>query len=113
MSQAWGRLRAAVTALSGAESQRERLINAYISLMCLKHKDLPAEIRPDFDTLMEGVTFHSIRQAQQAARDKVNLLDDAQVVSMISSIIDMYDLTTRYQPLVPADRGRPAAASDR
>ncbi|MDP3843348.1 MAG: hypothetical protein Q8Q81_12320 [Oxalobacteraceae bacterium] len=111
MSLAWGRLRAAVTALSGAESQRERLINAYISLICLKHKDLPAEIRTDFDALMNGVTFCSIRETQQVARDKVNQLDDAQVISMIILIIDMYDLTTRYQPLAPADKGRPVAAS--
>lgn len=81
--------------------------------MCLKHKDFPAEIRTDFDALMKGVTFSPISQMQQAARDKVNLLDDAQVMSMISSIIDMYDLTTRHQPLVPADKGQPVAASDR
>lgn len=112
MSQAWGQLRAAVTALSGAEPQRERLINAYISLMSLKHKDLPAEIRPDFDALMKDVTLHSLPQAQQAAQDKVNQLDDAQVISMIILIINMYDLTTRYQPLAPADKGRPVAASN-
>jgi hypothetical protein len=114
MSQAWGQLRAAVTALSGAEPQRERLVNAYISLMSLKHKDLPAEIRPDFDALMDGVKLCSMRDTQQTAQDKVNQLDDAQVISMIILIIDMYDLTTRYQPLVPADksRRRPVAASD-
>lgn len=111
MSHAWGRLRAAVTALSGVEPQRERLINAYISLMCLKHKDLPAEARANFDALMKGVALHGAHQAQQAARDKVHLLDDKQVISMIGSIIEMYDLTTRYQPLAPADKVRTDDAS--
>lgn len=101
MSYAWGQLRVAMTALSGGESRRERLIGAYTCLMCLKHKDLPAEIHSTFESLMKGMAPYSVRRAQQEAHNKVNLLDDAEVITMISSIIDMYDLTTRYQPRIP------------
>ena len=101
MSYAWGQLRGAMSALSGDKSQRERLIGAYTCLMCLKQKDLPAEIHLTFDVLMKGMAPYSVRRVQREAHDKVNSLDDAEVITMISSIIDMYDLTTRYQPRIP------------
>jgi hypothetical protein len=89
----------AVTALTGAESQRERIINAYASLIGLKHKGLPPETHAAFDVLMKGllgITPNSLHQTQHAAREKVNLLDDAEVIKMISLIIDIHCLTTRY-----------------
>jgi len=98
-----------MTALVGVESQRERLTKAYISLMCLRAKDLPVEIRSGFELLMKGVMSSSLGGTQLVAQGKVDLLNEVEVSTMISSIIEMYDLTTRYQPLIPADKGREAA----
>lgn len=102
MSYAWKQLRRAVRALSGAGPQRECLINAYIRLMEMKPKDLPAEIRPDFATLTQNIPPFPRKNIRQAVRTKVSLLADAEVASKISAIINMYDVVARYQPMPPA-----------
>lgn len=104
MSYAWRKLHVAVTELSGIGSQRQRLINAYAGLMCLRSRDLPTEIRADFESFMTGMVSSSLVNTEQAAQSKVNLLNDAEVSAMICSIIKMYDCATRYQPLIPADK---------
>jgi aspartyl aminopeptidase len=65
MSYAWGQLGVAMTALSGGESQRARLIGAYTCLISLKRKDLPAETHTTFDALLKSMEPYSLRSVQQ------------------------------------------------
>lgn len=94
----------AVTALGGVEPQRERLTKAYVSLMSLRAKDLPVEIRSDFELLMRGVVSSSLGGPKLVAQRKIDFLNEVEVSTMISSIIHMYDITASYQPLIPTDK---------
>lgn len=99
MSSAWHKLKRAVHVLAGAESPRQRLLHCYTShLADLRPKNLPAEIRNEFSSLtlqLSRVPGPSIGDLRQA----VDAISDEEVISMIHSIIDMYDAVTRYQPL--------------
>jgi hypothetical protein len=100
MSYAWEKLRVAVRELTGADSQRQRLINAYTtSLVDLKCKDVPAEIRDDFNKLRDNMSRYQGTDNRFVVRNIVYSIDDNEVVSMIDTILDMYDTVTRYQPL--------------
>lgn len=100
MSHAWMQLRGAVTALIGSESQRERLIGAYLALNWLRLKDVPAESRPLFEKILHGVPLRCKDDAQQIARHKVNRFSDSEVNMMMTQIVEAYDNIARYQPLI-------------
>ena len=99
MSSAWFQLKRAVHILSGDGPPRERLFRCYTShLATLRPKDLPAEIRNEFSSLAMRLNpgpEQSIRDVRQA----VEVSSDEDVMSMIHSIVEMYDAVTRYQPL--------------
>ncbi len=99
MSYAWESFSEAMRALASGDSQRERLLRAYkLHLMQLTVKDVPSEIRDDFDRLAIAIRRCSAREAGSLKRIADNV-DDKEVASMIDSIIRMYDAITRYQPL--------------
>ena len=107
MSLAWNQLALAVHELVGTGTPRERLVLGYdLHLAQLRNKDLPKEIRAQFSSLVTHI-HHGGRHDHSVAA-AVNAFSDLQVHSMMDSIVDMYDVVTRYQPLLaPADQGRP------
>jgi hypothetical protein len=99
MSYAWKQLHLAVRALASKGSQRDCLVNAYVTLMELKQRDLPADVRSDFSRLTQGISSYPADGLKQTIRNKVDLLVDTEVGTTIYAIIDLYGAVARYQPL--------------
>jgi hypothetical protein len=99
MSYAWESFSQAVRALASGDTQRERLLRAYkMHLMQLTKKDVPREIREEFDRLVIEIRRCSAKEGRNLKRIADNV-GDHEVASMVDSIIQMYDAVTRYQPL--------------
>jgi hypothetical protein len=111
MSLAWKSFHLAMYALTSAEPQRERLLRAYrLHLSPLSPKDIPAEVRDEFIALSRRITREHGGPGECSVKKTVEAAEEREVVSMINSIIKMYDAVTRYQPLLRhSDQGeRPA-----
>lgn len=107
MSLAWNQLSLAVHELVGAGTQRQRLVLGYdLHLAQLRSKDMPKEIRADFSTLVAEIGGGGPHE--RGAASVIDAISDVHVHSMMDTIVDMYDVVTRYEPLlVPGDRGAP------
>jgi hypothetical protein len=99
MSHAWKKLRAAVGKLIKEGSQRERLAAAMIDLATLKAKDLPIEIRQEFVFTIDYVCHSRIQEPGTSVELMISTMKDAEVNTIVQSILNMYDAVTRYQPI--------------
>jgi hypothetical protein len=112
MSYAWESFSQAMRALASGDTQRERLLRAYqLHLMRLTKKDVPAEIRDEFDKLVIEIRRCSAKEGRILKRIS-DSVDDSEVSSMVNSIIKMYDAVTRYQPLPAPARSHADSNSD-
>lgn len=94
MSLAWRELDGAIRALAGPGTQRQRLLGACRHVLPLRRKELPAEIRADYDLLCAvlGGDPAALSGAVEAAGDEA-------VAAATDAIIRMHDAVTRYQPI--------------
>ncbi|MDB5840380.1 MAG: hypothetical protein JWQ23_2332 [Herminiimonas sp.] len=100
MSSAWESFHRSMYMLVGADSQRERLVKAYkLNLARLTKKDVPAEIRIDFINLTKDITRNPRKENGCPVMHTVYAIEEREVVAMINSIVRMYDVVTRYQPI--------------
>jgi hypothetical protein len=99
MSHAWKKLRSAVGKLVRAGSQRERLADAVIELAALKIRDLPIEIRQEFIAAMDCVGKIPAHEPGTSMEMLIGAMKDSDVNLMVHSILNMYDVVTRYQPI--------------
>jgi hypothetical protein len=110
MSYAWESFSQAMRALASNDTQRERLLRAYkMHLVQLTKKDIPAEIRDDFDRLVIEIRRCSVKDKGDL-KGIAEHVGDHEVACMIDSVIRMYDAVARYQPL-PSPRIRSDAVS--
>jgi hypothetical protein len=105
----------AMYALTSAAPQRERLQRAYKQYLSrLGAKDVPAEIRVEFAALVAHMERGHAKIGECKIKKNVEAAEDRDIVSMINSIIKMYDAVTRYQPLLKnADRGEKPVGTTR
>ncbi|MBI1891438.1 MAG: hypothetical protein HYS18_12380 [Burkholderiales bacterium] len=97
MSLAWEKFSAAVQSLTGPGHQRERLSTACVEhLLSLRSKELPTEIKNDFEMLTEAILGHSKDCGK--IRSAIASADDMQVMAMVLLILRMYAVLVQYQP---------------
>lgn len=95
MSFTWENLHRAMYILVGQGTQRERLYQAYVhNLACLQAQDIPAEMRSDFILLSRAL-------ADSTSGQGTRQLSDEEVNAFLNSIVRIYDVVTRYQPILP------------
>jgi hypothetical protein len=103
MSYAWEKLLLAVQCLAKDGSQRDRLTAAMAGhLVCLRPKELPAEVRQKFAALIDDMCHGRVQEKSASVRRMIEGLDDHEVDRMSDSIIRIYDAVARYQPILPA-----------
>ncbi len=69
-------------------------------LMRLSKKDVPAEIREQFERLQDDMNRGPAKEGECAVKNTLNLMADDEIRLIINSIIRMYDAVTRYQPIL-------------
>lgn len=100
MSIAWITFSRAIKHLAGPGGQRERLAHACSGdLLHLKRKEIPQEVRAEFDALLSliGKTW-TIAAAAPTGAALVRALNDEQIAEAANKLLVIYDRLTRYQP---------------
>lgn len=107
MSFAWNQLRLAVHELVGSGTQRQRLSTAYDAhLSHLKKRDCPKEIQRIFLAMVADINCD--KHFVPMRFSDVHRISDERIYSIINEIVDMYDVVTRYEPLLAKeDQGIP------
>lgn len=98
MNYAWEKFHVAIGSLTGARSQRARLVGAYAySLIHLKPDDLPKEIREQFRQFQHDMTRVPAKGDEGSIQATVDAMDDEEVQRMVDAIVSMHDTVTRHQ----------------
>lgn len=101
MSLAWEKINSIILLLSGPGSQRQRLCSADIqTLLDLKHKDLPIEIRPTFDRLSLQVSHSNRSASRKELNATIDAMADRELAKIIADVIHMHNILTGYQPVM-------------
>jgi hypothetical protein len=105
MSNAWEKFRLAVQCLAKEGSKRDCLAAAIAEhIVCLRPKELPAEVRPEFAALIDGLCLGRVQEESASVRKMVAEINDRKVDHMIHSINRIYDAVAWYQPIMSAEK---------
>lgn len=97
MSLAWEKFSAAVQSLTGSGHQRDRLCEAYLRYLASLHvKDMPAEVRSDFEMLTDSLLGYS--RDVDKIRHAIASADEVQIKAIIALILRMHAVLVQYQP---------------
>ena len=96
---AWEKLHLAVCSLAGTGDQRERLVNAVLSLVAgvMPDHHLPPEIRSEFEQFMEEITSVDAKGDEGTLQATVDTLDEIGVQRAVDKILSFYDTISRHQ----------------
>ncbi|HIE4892120.1 hypothetical protein HL273_20285 [Yersinia enterocolitica] len=99
-SNGWKLFYDAVNHLAGADSQRERLLNAFVySLSHIKPEiDLPENLRTRFTKLTTLLNNKPASGSEGTAQATIFTLDESELRQAVESIIDIYDSLCREMP---------------
>jgi hypothetical protein len=105
MADAWQQLQRAVRVFTGDGSQREQLMDAYPYLTVLRPKDVPKEVRDEFEKLLASIPQYPPKNIKQAIKREVESLAEAEVPTVINTFMSIYNALEQYQPLLPSKNG--------
>lgn len=98
MSYAWEKFHLAMGCLTGPDSQRDRLVGAFVfHLIHLKAEELPSEIQDEFRKLGRDITRQAASGNEGNVQATVDVLSDEEVDRMVKSILSMHDTVTRHE----------------
>jgi DNA repair ATPase RecN len=116
MADAWHALQKAVRALRKESDIRSRLAEAYRALTKLRAKDLPHEMRPDYEWLLGMCTIDvsSAEWISTEIHEKIRGMSAAQLSEAVNRIEKLHNALRAYQPaIVPTSQKRAACRVSR
>ena len=91
----WEKLHGSVFSLISGSSYKDRLESAYMNLAFIPAEQVPAEIRDDFNEVMQLVRTAKPDGTEGRIKAAVRSMDDEQRYMMAKKILYMYDKITR------------------
>jgi hypothetical protein len=108
---AWHALLKAVRALRKEGDIRYRLTEAYRVLAKLRSKDLPHEVRSDYEWLQSHLHPGDVDGLLTEIRTAVSQLSAAQLSEAVHRIATLYEAVEQYQPPTASTTSKRAACS--
>lgn len=113
MNNAWEALFAATVTLASAGPIKQRLAAAYTEhLDRLERRELPGEVREDFDKLKSGLSAVKPMRGETAVQATVRKMSDLQAGEHAVHIVNLLGTLTRIQTQLPRQPMLRAVKSD-
>lgn len=107
MSYAYDQLRLAMQYLTHSAPLRERLANALQESFRLRPKDLPMACRADFCSLSSRFSMRPTAGRNAELVIKIGTISEQEAHAIVQTLIHLFDMVTRYQPLPHAGMPQP------
>lgn len=113
MNNAWEALFAATLTLASSGPIKQRLATAYVEhLSRLERRDLPGELREDFEKLRTDMSAVSPMRGETAVQATVRKMSEVQAGEEAVRIVNMLGIMTRLQSQLPRQPVLRAVKSD-
>jgi len=109
MTDAWHETQQAIRALRKGGDIRPRLIEAYRSLVRIRGKDLPNEVRHDHEWLIGAINTRSTERVCAEIRARITAMTPDQLSESVHRIVALHEALGSYQPAMPPTRQKQAA----
>ena len=95
----WEKLHMAIHSLCSQGDQSERLVNAVVFglIRITPAKDLPEEIRQEFQDFMSEVTSVNAQRDEGRVKATIDTFDEIELSEKVERIISFYDTVCRYR----------------
>lgn len=114
MTDAWHEAQQAIRALRKSGDIRTRLTEAYRTLVKIRGKDLPQEVRHDHEWLVYAIDTRTPDRLCAEIRDKVTAMTPAQLSETVHRIVVLHDALLAYQPaMAPTPQKQAACRAQR
>lgn len=100
MADAWKELQQAIRALRKSGDIRARLMEAYRSLVKIRGKDLPGEVRHDHEWLIGAIESRPSERMHAEIRGAISGMTPAQLSEAVHRIVKLHDALRAYQPVI-------------
>jgi hypothetical protein len=77
-------------------SLRDRIYGAYFHFHPLQPKELPEDLRTDFEWILQQLTKYDAESDEGKVRASLNKLDDATIQDVADKIAHIYDMLHAY-----------------